>query len=143
MRMKVSIRVCLSVSDLEQGSSVLPESCFFVQCRLSPCSNLGYLAVISLAHCYSHCCWVGTFSSFSLFLSSPLFIQYTHLLKHLRSRTNQRRSSLSLSKVCAMAERGDVGSSEGMPAADTYPRKILEYMEGFLISKVTHTRYSV
>lgn len=39
----------------------------------------------------------------------------------------------------AMAERQEVGSSEGTPAADTYPRKILEYMEGFLISKVTYT----
>ncbi|XP_056294125.1 acetylserotonin O-methyltransferase [Pseudoliparis swirei] len=34
-----------------------------------------------------------------------------------------------------MAERQEMGSSEGTPAADTYPRKILEYMEGFLISK--------
>ncbi|TNN52813.1 Acetylserotonin O-methyltransferase [Liparis tanakae] len=34
-----------------------------------------------------------------------------------------------------MAERQETGSSGGTPAADTYPRKILEYMEGFLISK--------
>ncbi|XP_031714492.1 acetylserotonin O-methyltransferase isoform X2 [Anarrhichthys ocellatus] len=34
-----------------------------------------------------------------------------------------------------MAERQETGSSEGTPAADAYPRKILEYMEGFLISK--------
>lgn len=65
----------LHPSDNEQGGSVLPQSCFFVQCRLSPCSNLGYLAVISLAHCYSHCCcWVGTLSSFSLVLSLLPFI---------------------------------------------------------------------
>lgn len=35
--------------------------------RLSPFSNLGYLVVISLAHCYpcwSCCCWVGTFCCF-------------------------------------------------------------------------------
>ncbi|XP_008303992.1 acetylserotonin O-methyltransferase, partial [Stegastes partitus] len=38
-----------------------------------------------------------------------------------------------------MAERQDVGSSEEAPAADTYPRKILEYMEGFLISKTVFT----
>uniref|UniRef100_A0A3Q3VWP5 Acetylserotonin O-methyltransferase n=1 Tax=Mola mola TaxID=94237 RepID=A0A3Q3VWP5_MOLML len=35
-----------------------------------------------------------------------------------------------------MAECQEVGSSERKPAADRYPRKILEYMEGFLISKV-------
>ncbi|TKS67358.1 Acetylserotonin O-methyltransferase [Collichthys lucidus] len=35
-----------------------------------------------------------------------------------------------------MAERQEVGLSEGTPAADMYPRKILEYMEGFLVSKV-------
>ncbi|KAK9537461.1 hypothetical protein VZT92_005076 [Zoarces viviparus] len=34
-----------------------------------------------------------------------------------------------------MAEHQETGSSEGTPAADAYPRKILEYMEGFLISK--------
>ncbi|XP_032384744.1 acetylserotonin O-methyltransferase [Etheostoma spectabile] len=34
-----------------------------------------------------------------------------------------------------MAESQETGSSEGTHAADTYPRKILEYMEGFLISK--------
>ncbi|XP_049449792.1 acetylserotonin O-methyltransferase [Epinephelus fuscoguttatus] len=34
-----------------------------------------------------------------------------------------------------MAEHQEVASSEGTPAADMYPRKILEYMEGFLISK--------
>ncbi len=66
----------LHPSDNEQGGSVLPQSCFFVQCRLSPCSNLGYLAVISLAHCYSHCCccccWVGTLSS--SVLSPPPFL---------------------------------------------------------------------
>ena len=38
-----------------------------------------------------------------------------------------------------MAEHQEVCSPEGTPAADTYPKKILEYMEGFLISKViTH-----
>ncbi|KAM8748762.1 acetylserotonin O-methyltransferase [Acanthopagrus latus] len=35
-----------------------------------------------------------------------------------------------------MAEHQEVCSPEGTPAADTYPKKILEYMEGFLISKV-------
>ncbi|TKS67384.1 Acetylserotonin O-methyltransferase [Collichthys lucidus] len=35
-----------------------------------------------------------------------------------------------------MAERQEVDLSEGTPAADMYPRKILEYMEGFLVSKV-------
>lgn len=39
-----------------------------------------------------------------------------------------------------MAEHQDVGLSGGKPAADMYPRKILEYMEGFLISKVKYTR---
>ncbi|XP_078117761.1 acetylserotonin O-methyltransferase [Sander vitreus] len=34
-----------------------------------------------------------------------------------------------------MAESQETGSSEGTHAADMYPRKILEYMEGFLISK--------
>lgn len=54
----------LSVSDGEQGSSVLLQHCFFVQHRLSPCSNLGYLVVIRSAHCYPYwcCCWVGIFS---------------------------------------------------------------------------------
>jgi len=42
-------------------------------------------------------------------------------------------------RTVAMAERQEMGSSEGTPAADTYPRKILEYMEGFLISKVTYS----
>lgn len=43
-----------------------------------------------------------------------------------------------------MAERQEVGLSEGTPAADMYPRKILEYMEGFLVSKVifTHSAYT-
>lgn len=44
-----------------------------------------------------------------------------------------------LSKQAAMSEHQETGSSEGTPAADMYPRKILEYMEGFLISKVTFT----
>lgn len=44
------------------------------------------------------------------------------------------------SKQAAMAERQEVGLSEGTPAADMYPRKILEYMEGFLVSKVIFTR---
>nr|XP_040056690.1 acetylserotonin O-methyltransferase isoform X2 [Gasterosteus aculeatus aculeatus] len=35
-----------------------------------------------------------------------------------------------------MAESGEMmGPSEGTPAADTFPKKILEYMEGFLVSK--------
>ncbi|KAJ4933506.1 hypothetical protein JOQ06_030332 [Pogonophryne albipinna] len=34
-----------------------------------------------------------------------------------------------------MAENQEGASSEGKPAADMYPKKILEYMEGFLISK--------
>ncbi|KAK5890584.1 hypothetical protein CesoFtcFv8_014093 [Champsocephalus esox] len=34
-----------------------------------------------------------------------------------------------------MAENQEGASSEGNPAADMYPKKILEYMEGFLISK--------
>ncbi|KAM8856392.1 acetylserotonin O-methyltransferase [Spinachia spinachia] len=34
-----------------------------------------------------------------------------------------------------MAESGEMGPSGGTPAADAYPKKILEYMEGFLISK--------
>lgn len=39
-----------------------------------------------------------------------------------------------------MAESGEMmGPSEGTPAADTFPKKILEYMEGFLVSKVTCT----
>ncbi|CAK6970307.1 acetylserotonin O-methyltransferase [Scomber scombrus] len=38
-----------------------------------------------------------------------------------------------------MAGRLEMGSTEGTPAADTYPRKILEYMEGFLISKTVFT----
>ncbi|XP_071362793.1 acetylserotonin O-methyltransferase [Trachinotus anak] len=38
-----------------------------------------------------------------------------------------------------MAERQEMISTEGTPAADTYPRKILEYMEGFLISKTVFT----
>ncbi len=38
-------------------------------------------------------------------------------------------------RAVAMAERQELGT----PAADMYPRKILEYMEGFLISKVIHT----
>ncbi|XP_022063443.1 acetylserotonin O-methyltransferase [Acanthochromis polyacanthus] len=38
-----------------------------------------------------------------------------------------------------MAEHEDMGLSEGASAADTYPRKILEYMEGFLISKTVFT----
>ncbi|XP_012705582.2 acetylserotonin O-methyltransferase [Fundulus heteroclitus] len=41
-----------------------------------------------------------------------------------------------------MAERRDPASSQGepaAPAADMYPRKILEYMEGFLISKTVFT----
>ena len=41
-----------------------------------------------------------------------------------------------LTKNMSMAECQEVGSSERKPAADRYPRKILEYMEGFLISKV-------
>lgn len=53
------IQVCSSVSDNKQGSTVLSQSWFFVQCRLSPCSNLGYLAVITLAHCHSYCCCRG------------------------------------------------------------------------------------
>ncbi|XP_068602628.1 acetylserotonin O-methyltransferase [Brachionichthys hirsutus] len=35
-----------------------------------------------------------------------------------------------------MSERKEVDTAEGKPAADTYPKKIMEYMEGFLISKV-------
>lgn len=74
------IQVCSSVSDNEQGSTVLSQSWFFVPCRLSPCSNLGYLAVISLAHCHSYCCcwvggWVGALWSFCLLLSSLPFIR--------------------------------------------------------------------
>ncbi|XP_015259621.1 PREDICTED: acetylserotonin O-methyltransferase isoform X1 [Cyprinodon variegatus] len=41
-----------------------------------------------------------------------------------------------------MAERDDAGSTKGEPATlatDMYPRKILEYMEGFLISKTVFT----
>lgn len=71
----------LSVCDNKQGSSVWQQSCFFVHCRLSPCSNLGYLAVISLAHCYSRCCgccWVGTFCSFLVW-----FCLHSHSHKHL------------------------------------------------------------
>ncbi|XP_068429027.1 acetylserotonin O-methyltransferase [Clinocottus analis] len=34
-----------------------------------------------------------------------------------------------------MAEHQEMGSSKETPAADTYPRKILGYIEGFLISK--------
>lgn len=32
-------------------------------------------------------------------------------------------------------------STKGAPAADVYPQKILEYMEGFLISKVKFSWY--
>ncbi|KAG7241660.1 hypothetical protein INR49_025125 [Caranx melampygus] len=39
----------------------------------------------------------------------------------------------------AMAEHQEVISTEGTPTADAYPRKILEYMEGFLISKTVFT----
>ncbi|CAJ1079882.1 acetylserotonin O-methyltransferase [Xyrichtys novacula] len=38
-----------------------------------------------------------------------------------------------------MAESPEKSQSEGTPAADMYPRKILEYMEGFLISKTVFT----
>ncbi|KAM6934500.1 acetylserotonin O-methyltransferase [Xenentodon cancila] len=38
-----------------------------------------------------------------------------------------------------MAEREEPVSAEGTPAANMYPRKILEYMEGFLISKTVFT----
>ncbi|XP_053296291.1 acetylserotonin O-methyltransferase [Pleuronectes platessa] len=38
-----------------------------------------------------------------------------------------------------MAESQEMTSTEGMSAADTYPRKIMEYMEGFLVSKTLFT----
>ncbi|XP_041663612.1 acetylserotonin O-methyltransferase [Cheilinus undulatus] len=38
-----------------------------------------------------------------------------------------------------MAEGPDRSQSDGKPAADMYPKKILEYMEGFLISKTVFT----
>ncbi|XP_072253804.1 acetylserotonin O-methyltransferase [Leuresthes tenuis] len=38
-----------------------------------------------------------------------------------------------------MAEFQEASSTEGAPAEDLYPRKILEYMEGFLISKTVFT----
>lgn len=40
-------------------------------------------------------------------------------------------------KPAAMAEHPETTLTQGTPPADTYPRKILEYLEGFLISKVT------
>ncbi|XP_058478508.1 acetylserotonin O-methyltransferase [Solea solea] len=38
-----------------------------------------------------------------------------------------------------MDECREMASPEGTPAADAYPRKIMEYMEGFLISKTMFT----
>ncbi|AWP12947.1 Methyl transferase [Scophthalmus maximus] len=38
-----------------------------------------------------------------------------------------------------MAERQEMTSTEGTSATDAYPRKILQYMEGFLVSKTVFT----
>lgn len=57
---KISIQVCSSMSGNEwTRQQCIVTSSFFVHCRLNPCSNLGYLVLISLAHCHSYCCgWV-------------------------------------------------------------------------------------
>lgn len=57
---------------------------------------------------------------------------------HVEEVGRAQHSESSFRGVLAMAESQETGSSEGTRAADTYPRKILEYMEGFLISKVRH-----
>lgn len=121
------------LSKNEQGSSIF--RVVSLSDTLSPCSNLGYLAVISLAHCNTRCCcWVGTLCSFSL----PLF-----LLPFMQTScrcNNWEGTFLSCleDRSVAMADGGKMVPIKVSPTADVYPKRIMEYIEGFLISKVTY-----
>lgn len=102
---------------------------------LSPRSNLGYLACNQLRPLTTLTAAAGWALCLGLVLSSPPFF-------HSPVEASLKKgSSLYCPNKEAMAEHQEVCSPEGTPAADTYPKKILEYMEGFLISKVIiHSR---
>lgn len=131
--------MCSSVSDNEQGSSVLSQSRFFVQCRLSPCCNLGYLAVISLAHCHSYfCCWVGAFWSFCLVLSSLPFILTP---VEVSSESNQLAGKLTLP---VQELGGHSGSFLGGSCLNKRPWlniKWVVHLRGNLLQTCTPERY--
>lgn len=76
--LKDLVKKGLNLSDSEQSSSVAPEQCSIVQHRLNPSSNLGYLAVISLAHCLSDCCCAAAWWALSYNLSLILPLHKTH-----------------------------------------------------------------
>lgn len=65
---RIAARAWVIIS--EQSATVIVTGCFFSLQTEIQLSNLGYLAVISLAHCHSYC-FIGAFWGFSLGLSTP------------------------------------------------------------------------